>query len=266
MDARILASGSSGNSTVINNQLVVDLGITIKHYDSYGLEDIEAAVITHAHNDHMRLPLVRRLLKDGMKMYLPTDVIAKIAGENKIDINNLIKSGQVTLMEHQVPIQVDGMTITAYNQKHYDTVNYALVIEQNSERLLYATDLDTVEPSDLGVGLLDLGMFDTIMLEGNYDEVYLREYIEHMVSLVPSESDPDLLTSDELESWVRSNYRYLPDDVSRNAFRAIQNRRHLSKQQARAYASTHLKPGGTYYEIHRSSMFYQAPEDWYSEI
>jgi hypothetical protein len=38
--------------------------------------------------------------------------------------------------------------------------------------------------------------------------------------------------------------------------------RHLSKQQARAYVQDHLKEDGKYYEIHRSSMFYERPSDW----
>lgn len=265
MNVRILATGSSGNCSVIDNKIVIDLGMTIKAYQSYNLNDIEAVVITHPHGDHMKLPLVRHLLKDGMKMYLPALVISAIVSEGKVDVNSLIAQGQIVVMESQQTFQIGDLSITPHPQKHHDIVNYALVVEQGDKRLLYATDLDTIEPSDMGVGLLDLGTFDVIMLEGNYDEVYLREYIEYMVSLVPSESSPDLLTDGELESWVRANYRHLPQDISRNAFRAIQNHRHLSKQQARAYATTHLRPGGTYYEMHRSSMFYQAPEDWYQE-
>lgn len=265
MDVRILATGSSGNSVLIDNRVVVDLGLTIKNYKSYGFENIEAVIITHPHGDHMKLPLVRHLLKEGMTMYLPALVISAIVSENKVDVPSLINSGQIIVMESQQTFHIGDISVTPHPQKHYDIVNYALVMEKGDKRLLYATDLDTVEPSDIGVGLLDLGIFDVILLEGNYDEIYLREYIEYMVSLVPSASSPDLLTDDELEKWVRANYRHLPQEISRNAFRAIQNHRHLSKQQARAYASTHLRQGGQYYEIHRSSMFYQAPEDWYQE-
>lgn len=265
MNVRILATGSSGNCSVIDDKIVVDLGLTIKNYTNHNLENVEAVIITHPHGDHMKLPLVRHLLKEGMKMYLPALVISAIVEENKIDVNELIASGQIVVMESQKTFHIGDISVTPHPQKHHNIVNYALVMEKEDKRLLYATDLDTVEPSDIGVGLLDLGTFDVILLEGNFDEVYLREYIEYMVSLVPTESSPNLLTDGELEAWVRSNYRHLPQDVSRNAFRAIQNRRHLSKQQARAYASTHLRKGGRYYEIHRSSMFYQAPEDWYQE-
>ena len=139
-------------------------------------------------------------------------------------------------------------------------------VEDNEQRLLYSTDLDSLEPSDKGEGLIHLGMFDTILLEGNYDETYLRSYIEYMISIAPEAENPGIMDNNELEQWVKRNYRMLPDEVARNAFRAIQNHRHLSKQQARAYAATHLKPGGSYYEIHRSSTFYEEPVGWKEEI
>ena len=82
------------------------------------------------------------------------------------------------------------------------------------------------------------------------------------VSLLDDGFDFETLTSDELNKWVRKNYPLIPRDMAGGLFRAVQNMRHLSKQQARAYVRDHLKPGGKYYEIHRSSMFYERPSDW----
>lgn len=265
MDVQILATGSGGNAVVIDDMFLIDAGITIKTYKSHELEGIEAFAITHAHGDHMQKPLVRYLLRQGLHAHLPADVIAALIEEDMVDITPLINSGQIIPMAPEKEFEIGGITITPKAQKHHDVTNHALVLENGKHRLLYATDLDTVEPTDIGVGLLDLGMFDTIMLEGNYDEVYLREYIEYIISLVPKEERPSDFTNDELDAWVRTHYRNLPRDVAQNAFRAIQNRRHLSKQQARAYAKTRLNEGGKYYEIHRSSMFYQKPDDWYFE-
>lgn len=265
MDVRILATGSGGNASVIEGKFLIDAGITIKAYKQYHLKDIKAFAITHAHGDHMKKPLVRYLLRQGLKAYLPADVIAALIEEDMVDVTPLINGGQIIPMEPEKSFEIDEIKITPKAQKHHDVTNHALVLENGTHRLLYATDLDTVEPTNIGVGLLDLGMFDTIMLEGNYDEVYLREYIEYIISLVPKEEHPSDFTNDELDAWVRTHYRSLPRDVAQNAFRAIQNRRHLSKQQARAYVKTRLNKGGKYYEIHRSSMFYQKPDDWYFE-
>lgn len=265
MQVKILATGSSGNCVLINNNILIDAGITVKAFKSFDITP-EVLIITHKHNDHMQLPLVRKLLKDGIKAYFPTDVIAEIAKENKIAIQDLINSGQVIPVEPGTSYTIGDIVVTPYPQKHHDIVNFAFVLEKGNDRLLYATDLDTIEPTDMGVGLLHLGAFDTILLEGNYDESYLRDYIEYMISLVPDAEDPSKSSDDDLEKWVKANYRSLPDEIARNAFRAIQNHRHLSKQQARAYAATHLKPNGAYYEIHRSKTFYEEPVGWREEI
>ena len=151
-------------------------------------------------------------------------------------------------------------------QKHDEVTSYAFVITHKEGdkqyRLLYSTDLDTLEPSDVGQGLHHLGMFDCIVLEGNYDENWLREYIVTAIDSVDPMVDADTLTDDELKSWVSAHYQLLTKEYRSGLYRAIQNRRHLSKQQARAYVSKHLKPNGQYYEVHRSSQFYEKPWDW----
>ena len=268
MKVKILATGSGGNCVLIENRILIDAGITVKAFRENGLEPngLDALLITHKHADHMKTPLVRYLLGEGVKAFLPASVIAELTKEGKIDMLPLTATGQVVPIQDEGAVTYGGMSITPYPQKHHDMVNYAFVLEKEGERLLYATDLDTVSATDMGVGLLHLGTFDTILLEGNYDEDYLRRYIEYMISLVPEADDPAKASDEDLEKWVRMHYHFLPDEVARNAFRAIQNRRHLSKQQARAYAAEHLKPNGTYYEIHRSSQFYEEPVGWNDDL
>ena len=57
-------------------------------------------------------------------------------------------------------------------------------------------------------------------------------------------TDASTLTDEELRQWANHNYESLTKEYRRGLYRALQNRRHLSKQQARAYVKRHLKPGG----------------------
>ncbi len=272
IDVRILATGSSGNCVLIDGHILVDAGITFKHFSEFGipLEQITVCVITHKHGDHMNKPFVRKLLTSGKIVVMSKDSAADLAGEGKIDVEEYVKSENIIFLDpenhYEFDINKEGVKKTldmhVYPQKHHDIVNYALTFNDKEHRLLYSTDLDSLEPTDMGVGLMHLGKFDIILLEGNYDEPYLRSYIEYMISIAPEAENPGEMDNNELEQWVKRNYKLLPDEVARNAFRAIQNHRHLSKQQARAYAATHLKPGGSYYEIHRSSTFYEEPVGW----
>lgn len=267
MQVQILASGSSGNAVVIDKHILVDAGVPRKEIVQRDLE-IQTLIITHPHGDHMKFPLVRHLLSEGVKAYLPVGAIGALAEEGRLDPTPLVEAGQIVVLNDSIKERLlpGRLRLTALSQSHHDMTNYALVFEnkRTEKRLLYATDLDTLSATPLTKGLYDQGTFDTILLEGNYDEDYLREYIRYMIRLLPEETDPDNMTDQELEKWVRLNYQRLPDVVARNAFRAIQNRRHLSKQQARAYVRKHLRPGGTYYEIHRSRTFYEEAEDWRS--
>lgn len=284
IDVRILATGSSGNCVLIGNTVLVDAGITFKHFCEFGipLTQLRACIVTHKHGDHMNKPFVRRLLENQIPVYMSEDSAADLQMEGKIDVEQCVDENRIRFLDDERIRALKGggdwtlygthdgkpnpLTIIPHPQKHHDIINYALVFEDKEERLLYSTDLDSLEPTDKGEGLMHLGMFDTILLEGNYDELYLRSYIEYMISIAPEAENPGEMDKDELELWVKRNYRLLPNDVKCNAFRAIQNYRHLSKQQARAYAATHLKPGGRYYEIHRSSTFYEEPVGWKEEM
>lgn len=276
IDVRILATGSSGNCVLIGNTVLVDAGITHKHFCEFDIPitSLTACIITHKHGDHMNKPFVRKLLTSGVPVYMSEDSAADLQMEGKIDVEECVDAKRIRFLTAEDTWTFHGihggepnrMTVVPHPQKHHDIINYALVFEDADQRLLYSTDLDSLEPTDVGEGLMHLGMFDTILLEGNYDEPYLRSYIEYMISIAPEAEDPGEMDKNELKLWVKRNYRLLPNDVKCNAFRAIQNYRHLSKQQARAYAATHLKPGGSYYEIHRSSTFYEEPVGWKEEI
>ena len=256
---RILTTGSHGNSVMVDD-ILIDAGLTRRKLESIvDISDIHHVFISHRHEDHCKLPLIRYFITNGVDMYLPKGVLEKIRDEGILDP---LEYDNVHPIVGRKTFKCGEHTITSIPQKHWDIVNYAFVIETSDERYLYSTDLDTLSPSDLGDGLQDLGLFDVIFLEGNYDEEWLREYIISSVRFLDDGYNFDALTSDELNTWVRKHYQQLPKDMAGGLFRAVQNMRHLSKQQARAYVQDHLKENGKYYEIHRSSMFYERPSDW----
>lgn len=256
---QILTTGSKGNAILIDN-ILIDAGLTTKKLKTLvSFDDIEHVFVSHKHSDHFDKPLIRAFITNGTQVYLPEGVREKLEEEGKLDWREY---DNVHAIPDDCEFECGDYHVTAVPQKHWDIVNYAYVLTKGDERYLYSTDLDTLEPSDLGEGLYGLGKFDIIFLEGNYDEEWLREYIVSGVSLLDDGFDFETLTSDELNKWVRKNYPLIPRDMAGGLFRAVQNMRHLSKQQARAYVRDHLKPGGKYYEIHRSSMFYERPSDW----
>ena len=274
---RIIASGSSGNCVRVGS-ILIDFGIPKKAFLAAG-EDPTAITdlfISHRHSDHFNPASIAWAFQQGWRVHLPQDALDLFLSERGSKFNRAMFETQIDVTrsrigQPQMNTPLDGYAIgdiyvELIPQKHDDVTSYAFVLTHmegdKTYRMLYSTDLDTLEPTDVGEGLYHLGMFDTIVLEGNYDETWLREYIETIVETIDSTTDASTLTDEELRQWANRNYESLTKEYRRGLYRALQNRRHLSKQQARAYAKRHLKPGGTYYEVHRSGQFYEKPWDW----
>lgn len=274
---RIIASGSSGNCVRVGS-ILIDFGIPKKAFLAAG-EDPTAITdlfISHRHSDHFNPASIAWAFQQGWRVHLPQDALDLFLSERGTKFNREMFETQIDVTrsrigQPQMNTPLDGYTVgdiyvELIPQKHDDVTSYAFVLTHTegdkTYRMLYSTDLDTLEPTDVGEGLYHLGMFDVIVLEGNYDETWLREYIETIVETIDPTTDASTLTDDELRQWANRNYESLTKEYRRGLYRALQNRRHLSKQQARAYVKRHLKPGGTYYEVHRSGQFYEKPWDW----
>ena len=97
MTVQILATGSGGNCVLVDGKILIDAGISVKLFQSYGIvpEQLSALIITHRHGDHMKTPLVRYLLNAGVKAYLPSEVIGELTKEGKIDLTPLLAGKQI---------------------------------------------------------------------------------------------------------------------------------------------------------------------------
>ena len=274
---RIIASGSSGNCVRVGS-ILIDFGIPKKAFLAAGEDPttITDLFISHRHSDHFNPASIAWAFQQGWRVHLPQDALDLFLSERGSKFNRAMFETQIDVTRSRIgqpqsntPLDnyiIGDIQVELVPQKHDDVTSYAFVVTHSegdeTYRMLYSTDLDTLEPTDVGEGLYHLGMFDTIVLEGNYDETWLREYIETIVETIDPTTDASTLTDEELRQWVNHNYESLTKEYRRGLYRALQNRRHLSKQQARAYVKRHLKPGGTYYEVHRSGQFYEKPWDW----
>ena len=274
---RIIASGSSGNCVRVGS-ILIDFGIPKKAFLAAGEDPttITDLFISHRHSDHFNPASIAWAFQQGWRVHLPQDALDLFLSERGSKFNRAMFETQIDVTRSRIgqpqsntPLDnyiIGDIQVELVPQKHDDVTSYAFVLTHSegdeTYRMLYSTDLDTLEPTDVGEGLYHLGMFDTIVLEGNYDETWLREYIETIVETIDPTTDASTLTDEELRQWVNHNYESLTKEYRRGLYRALQNRRHLSKQQARAYVKRHLKPGGTYYEVHRSGQFYEKPWDW----
>lgn len=260
-DFTIIESGSNpGNCTVLDKHIMIDCGLSIKRVkQTIDLTDIKIAIVTHRHTDHVKYPLIKALAKQGTFLYLPQAVVDTF---KKTYPKEPLSETQYRTLESvsRQRVAVDDVhTITFIPQEHEDLINYAIYVEKEDKIFLYATDLDTLFPSDVGDGIMHLNNIDVLALEGNYDETYIRRTIIETLTQYDNSRDWSECSPEEIAEFLDTFGKMLPKGTYRLLYRAIQNLRHLSKQQARSYAANHMKKDGRYYEMHRSREFYEEP-------
>lgn len=126
----VLASGSKGNCTVIDidgRLMLIDIGISISELENkldllgYSLSDIEAILITHDHNDH-----IKSINYFENKIIYGGSIIYNVRPENKLqafETYNILNSKIVPL-----PLSHDSGTCFGYR------------VEVDDEVLIYITD------------------------------------------------------------------------------------------------------------------------------
>ncbi len=150
MIIKVLASGSKGNSTLIqtkNANILIDVGLSTKELEirlgNIKLDSIDAILITHTHTDHIKgLQIISK------RYNIPVYTIENICNEQVIkDIH-----------------------ITAFNLSH-DTPCIGFIIENNNQELVYITDTGYINRKLIPITTNK----DVYIIESNHDEKMLWE-------------------------------------------------------------------------------------------
>lgn len=220
----IIGTGSSGNCVVIDNSIAIDCGLPTKKVGQT-LLGCDALFITHRHSDHLNLSNLHFLYRKApwlitKNVYFNHDVEQKIEEDvqkqrnfdpiiNQHHIYDGHSSFTITASGHQYSVQTFPL--------HHDVENEGFVFTRDDgKNLIYATDTNSVKfaPAE---------KYDAIMLEGNFDEDKVTEYL------------------------MSSSFN--------DRFRAMRNMRHLSVQQFENFVSIHAKPNAEIYQLHESGTF-----------
>lgn len=136
MEIKVIASGSSGNATLISDgatSLLLDAGISVKGLQfgtGFKLSQIEGCLVTHEHLDHCRA--CKDLVKMGMNVYASAGTITamKAAGHRY----KAIKPMEM--------IEIGTFTIMGFDVKHdaAEPLGYLIYSKRTSEKLIYFVD------------------------------------------------------------------------------------------------------------------------------
>ena len=158
----IIATGSSGNAVVINDEILIDCGISMKKLRESGhVKGLKLVLLTHQHNDHFNASTVRALHKErpslrwGCCEWMVAKLLEAGVSEKVIDP-----------MGSELPFSYMGFYVRAEKLIH-DVPNCAWHILSGGEHLFYATDtgaLDHIEAKN----------YDLYLIEANHTQAEIE--------------------------------------------------------------------------------------------
>lgn len=168
MKVKVLASGSKGNCTLIQTDMInilIDIGITyqqlIVELEKLNLtpKDISAILVTHTHSDHIKgLPVLVK--KTNLKVYVLEEMINEL--KNKISLDNIFL--------YEDPLEIEDLKMNLIRISH-DVEGVGFVIEHNYHSLVYITDTGYINRKYLPL----IKNKDVYIIESNHDEEMLME-------------------------------------------------------------------------------------------
>lgn len=169
MDIKVIASGSSGNATIINDgktALLLDAGISIKDLErgsGFMLSRVSACLVTHEHQDHSKA--CKDLAKRGTDIYASAGTLRAINADGH----------RYKAVSPLTSFSVGTFDIMAFDVKHdaAEPFGYLIYSSHTHEKLLYFVDTAYVRYSFSNV--------DYFVVECNHGERELRESVSRGV-------------------------------------------------------------------------------------
>lgn len=166
MKYKIINSGSDGNCILINDEILLDCGVSFKKIEPY-YKKLKLVFISHMHHDHLlpstikNLALERPTLRFVVGEFLVDKLLDCGVSKKNIDILKLR-----TRLSYNTNLSIQPIRL------YHDVPNFGIRLNLERERLIYITDTKTVE----GIKAKD---YDLYLVEGNYDEDEILDRIEH---------------------------------------------------------------------------------------
>lgn len=169
-------SGSSGNSCYVGNEtggVIIDAGIaddkiadTLRRH-GISMRHVKALILTHDHSDHVRYSY--KLLRNNRHLTLLCTPRVLNGLLRRHSISKRIKEYHAPIFK-EIPFNVAGMEITAFDVPHDGSDNMGFSIEYEGHRFVLATDLGSVTERARHY----MSRANYLVIEANYDAEMLR--------------------------------------------------------------------------------------------
>ena len=164
MNYKILATGSTGNATIINDIILVDAGVPMKVLRPYA-DDLKLVLLTHHHGDHFKPAAVRALARrrPALRWACCDWMVDHLLGAG-------VNPRCIDVIEPGHAASYDGLASVMPEKIPHNVPNCAWHIFIGDETIFYATDTGTLD------GVEAKG-YDLYMVEANHIRAELEERI-----------------------------------------------------------------------------------------
>ena len=172
----ILGTGSTGNAVLIDDKILIDCGLGVKKLMPH-LSNVRHLFITHRHSDHLNISVLKNIAKSLSQsiirygLHVNTDCYNMIR-DKAPDLAEIIETDRLTgSSDFEIKMGEDVYRVETYPLYH-DVENQGFVFTKNGQStLIHATDTSTMKDAPQR-------QYDVILVEGNYDESKLIEYLQ----------------------------------------------------------------------------------------
>ncbi len=202
----VIATGSSGNATVINREILIDCGVPYLRLREYA-RDIKLVLLTHQHYDHFRPSTIRAFRKCR-----PSVRFACCEWMVPLLIQAGADKGRIDVLEPDKWYYYSGISadISPFRTLHnVPNCGWRIFLERSTpcnsctEKILYATDLSTLN----GIKAKD---YDLYFIECNHRQAEIEAKIAEKTAAgefsYEIEAARNHLSWEQAMEWLAENH------------------------------------------------------------
>lgn len=166
MNYNIIGSSSKGNCIIVENILILDVGVSYSKIKKY-LSKVKLIFISHIHKDHLLPSTIKHISFNfpNIKYVCGSEEVVKKLVECNVNKKNIyiLKNG----------IKYDlGLIKVRLIDLYHDVENYGLKWELNGKKGIYIVDTESVNH-------IVAKDYDLYLIENNYQSDLLNEHIKN---------------------------------------------------------------------------------------
>lgn len=160
---KVIASGSTGNSVLYFNSILIDVGVPYSRLKPYA-KDIQIVLPTHAHGDHINIKTLQLLQKERPSLRIGCGewMLPYLEGIKNVDVYEIGK------------IYDYGQFKVSPFKLYHDVENVGYRLFKDDKKVFHATDTKTLQ------GISAAG-YDVYCIESNYSEPVAEKMIKEAI-------------------------------------------------------------------------------------